>query len=195
MPEERDLSSVLVVSGTDKGNKYISDLLPPADFSPVAFAGSAGEAKRMMLLTPYDIVIINCPLPDEFGAGLALDISKDEAVGVLLMVKNELYEQITYKVEEHGVFTVGKPGTKQSIYQAVKLLVAAKARLRRVEMKAAGLQAKMEEIRIVNRAKWLLIDHFKMNESEAHRYIEKQSMDTRTPRREVAEGIIRTYEI
>lgn len=51
----------------------------------------------------------------------------------------------------------------------------------------------MEEIRLVNRAKWLLISELKMEEPQAHRYIEKQSMDLCVPKRQVAEDIIRTY--
>ena len=57
-----------------------------------------------------------------------------------------------------------------------------------------ALEEKIEEIRLVNRAKWLLIERLGMTEAEAHRYIEKQSMDQRIPRRELAENIIKTYE-
>jgi response regulator NasT len=33
-----------------------------------------------------------------------------------------------------------------------------------------------------------------MTEGQAHRYIEKQAMDMRTPRKEIAENILKTYE-
>ena len=52
----------------------------------------------------------------------------------------------------------------------------------------------MEEIRIVNHAKWMLIEQLKMSESEAHRYIEKQAMDRCVTRRAVAEDILQTYK-
>ena len=55
------------------------------------------------------------------------------------------------------------------------------------------LEEKMEEIRIVNRAKWLLISQLNMDEPQAHRYIEKQAMDRCVPKRRVAEEIISTY--
>ncbi len=51
----------------------------------------------------------------------------------------------------------------------------------------------MDEIRLVNRAKWLLISELHMSEPEAHRYIEKQAMDLCVRRRNVAEEIIKTY--
>jgi len=55
------------------------------------------------------------------------------------------------------------------------------------------VEEKMEEIRLVNRAKWLLISELKMDEPLAHRYIEKQAMDRCISKREVAEEIIKTY--
>ena len=52
----------------------------------------------------------------------------------------------------------------------------------------------MEEIRLVNRAKWILIEQLKMTEAEAHRFIEKQAMDRCSAKREIALGIIKTYQ-
>lgn len=52
---------------------------------------------------------------------------------------------------------------------------------------------KIEEIRIVNRAKWLLIDHSRMTEPEAHRFIEKKAMDDRVSKKDVALRIISQY--
>ena len=52
----------------------------------------------------------------------------------------------------------------------------------------------MADIRVVNRAKWLLMEKLNLSEKDAHYYIEKQAMDLRIPRREVAGNIIRTYE-
>ena len=63
-----------------------------------------------------------------------------------------------------------------------------------MEQKTASIEEKMEEIRIVNRAKCLLIEQLKMTEKEAHRYIEKQAMDRCVTRRTIAENIISTYK-
>ena len=55
-------------------------------------------------------------------------------------------------------------------------------------------QKKIEEIRVVNRAKLILIQVLKMTENQAQHYIEKQSMDLRQSRLVTAENILRTYE-
>lgn len=193
MTSRRTQYRVLIVSAVEKIYEYITEILPPGEFSPILRAASAGEAKRMLVSDEADIVIINTPLPDEFGTELALDLSGGTA-GVLLLVKNDYFDQVCYKVEREGVLTVGKPSSRQTLYGAVKLAATMSARLAKMERKNKTLQEKMADIRTVNRAKWLLIENLNMTERDAHYYIEKQAMDMRLSRHEVAENIIRTYD-
>ena len=51
----------------------------------------------------------------------------------------------------------------------------------------------LNDLRVIDRAKLLLIQYFGFTEKQAHRYIEKQAMDRCISRREVAEEIIKTY--
>lgn len=186
--------SVLLVSSSDQFNKKTMELLPLTDYYPVVTASCVSEAKRRMLEQSYDIVIINAPLTDDFGMRLAIDACKNSNAGVLLLVKNEFYNDIYAKVVEFGVLTLPKPTTTQMISQTLRVLCATRERMRLVEEKQATVEEKMEEIRLVNRAKWLLIECLSMTEVEAHRYIEKQSMDQRASKREIAENIIKTYK-
>ena len=167
---------VLVAGSGDKVFDFISELLPPSGSEPLLRAGDAGEVRRMLLDSPVDIVIINTPLSDDFGVELALDLA-ESATGVLLLVKNELFEQVCDKVEDSGVLTLGKPMSRQGFYSAVKLVTAMTARLSKMEKVNRTLQEKMADIRVVNRAKWLLIEHHHMKEQDAHYFIEKQAMD------------------
>ena len=194
MATEKRKYRVLVADSGDKIYEYISQSLPRGDYDPIVKAGDAGEVRRMMLDAPADIVIINTPLRDEFGTELAIDLAEGTA-GVLLLVKNELYDQVCYRAEDSGVLTLGKPTSRQGFYSAVKLLTAMTARLSRLEKVNHTLQEKMADIRVINRAKWLLIEHHHMKEQDAHYFIEKQAMDTRLSRREVAENIIRSYDM
>ena len=80
--------------------------------------------------------------------------------------------------QEFMIMPVSAPTFKEAIrMETLRLLCITRERLRGMEKKAVTLQEKMEEIRLVNRAKWLLIEELKMTEQEAHRYIEKQAMD------------------
>ena len=71
--------------------------------------------------------------------------------------------------------------------------MSAREKIRKTEIRTLSFEEKMNEIRLVNRAKWLLISHLQMTEPDAHRYIEKQAMDRCISKKTVAEEIIRTY--
>ena len=186
--------SVLVVSSEQRFSRSLSPLLPETDYYPVHSVSSAAAAQRAFLERPYDFLIIDAPLPDDFGIKLAAGLCDEKNAVALLFVKSEMYADITSKASEYGIFTLSRPISAQTVSYALRWMCATRERLRRLEKKSVSMEEKMEEIRLVNRAKWILIDRLKMTEADAHRYIEKQAMDLRISRREAAENIIKTYK-
>jgi len=189
-----NLYSALIVSSTDKGAEFIHELLTPDKYEAVSTAKNAGEAKRMLITRNYDLIIIKAPLTDEFGTDFAVDICQNTQSCALILVKNDQYEQTLYQAEPYGVLTLSKPMTKQTLYASLGLMCATRERLKKLEKKNESLEEKMAEIRVVNRAKWVLIDYLKMTETQAHRFIEKKAMDMRLTKKAAAEAIIRTYD-
>lgn len=185
--------SVLIVSAAEGFNDALSTLLPTSKYSPTNFVSNISAAKRALAERAFDFVIINSPLPDDIGTRFAIDTGSSKETVVLLMVRAELQEEIYDKVAEHGVFVLPKPTSKPTMAIALSWLSSAREKLRKTEKKTLSIEEKMEEIRIVNRAKWLLISELKMDEQGAHRYIEKQAMDRCISKRIVAEEIIKTY--
>ncbi len=185
--------SVLVVSAAEKLNTTLVSFLPESHYQPVRVVTSVSAAKRAWSERDYDFVIINVPLPDDDGIRFAIDTGSLKGTVVLLFVRAELCDDIRDKVVEYGVFTLAKPLSRPVFSLALDWMAAARERLRKLEKKALSVEEKMEEIRVVNRAKWLLISELKMDEPQAHRYIEKQAMDRCVSKREVAEEIVKTY--
>ena len=185
--------SVLIVSAAESFNDALSALLPNSKYSPTHFVSNISAAKRALAERAFDFVIINSPLPDDIGTRFAIDTGNSKETVVLLMVRAELQAEIYDKVAEHGVFVLPKPTSKPIIITALSWLSSAREKLRKTEKKTLSIEEKMEEIRIVNRAKWILIRELKLEEPEAHRYIEKQAMDRCISKRIVAEEIIKTY--
>lgn len=186
--------SVLIVSSSDRFINSIMPLLPMTDYWPVTTVGSVSEARRTIVDSAFDIVLINAPLPDDFGMRLAIDICSNSSAGVLLLVKNDCFNDVYAKVVGYGVITLSKPTNMQMVSHNLRILCATRERLRQMEVKQATVEEKIAEMRLINRAKWLLIEYMSITEPEAHRYIEKQSMDLRISKRQVAENIIKTYK-
>ena len=185
---------VLVAGGNEKLCELLSEILPKNEYAFLPPAKTAGEVRRLTMDRSVDLVILNAPLKDEFGIQLAQDLAENN-MGVLLLTGSDVSEQVSYRVEQSGVITLAKPTTKQSLYIAIRALTALRSKLLQMELKTKALQQKVADIHTVNHAKWLLIQHDNMTENDAHRFIEKQAMDMRLSRREVAESIIRTYDM
>ena len=194
MEDSRRTYSVLVVAAAAKFHMSLREMLPEDRYDPVCAAGSVSEARRALLERPFDIVVISTPLPDEFGTKLAMHVVDSSSAGVLLLVGAEHYPDISVGLSPYGILTLQKPTTPQLILQSLQLLCGTRERLRKMEQKTASIEEKMAEIRLVNRAKWLLIDREGMTEQDAHRFIEKQAMDRCVTRRAVADQVIARYQ-
>ena len=191
----RHVYSLLLASPSDKLSQTLLPLLPPDRFPPSAVisASSAADARQKLAARRPDLLLVNAPLPDESGISLAADACRTSTAGVLLLVRAEQYADLCWQATAAGVLVLSKPTSSQLLLQALTLLCGTRERLRLMEQKTVSMQDKMEEIRIVNRAKWVLIAQLRMTEQEAHRYIEKQAMDRCETRRAVAESILSTY--
>ena len=183
--------SVLSVAAAEKFHTSLRELLPSGRYDPVHSAFDAAEARRRILESRYDIIVISAPLRDEFGTHLAQHFAENSGAGILLLVKPEYYSDVSAQVTPLGVLTLSKPTSPQLMLQCMELLCGTRERLRRMEQKSASIEDKMAEIRLVNRAKWVLIEKQGMSEQDAHRYIEKQAMDRCVSKRVIAEEILR----
>ncbi len=188
------MNRTLIVSSSAAGAQLVQELLPPRDYSPVVTACGGAEARRYCAEGDYDIVIINTPLSDEFGHDLAVSIASGSAAGVVMLVKNERADDIAARVEPAGVFVIPKPISRPFFFQALRLVDVSCRRMLLLRRENCRLQTTIEELRLIDRAKCALIQCLLMTEPQAHRYIEKQAMDLRCPKRQVAENILKTYE-
>lgn len=184
---------VLTVSSTPQFHQSLAKFLNAIDCEVVCTVASISAARRELLSRSFDLVLINAPLPDEYGSRLAMDLSGTPGCIVLMLLPSDACEELTAKLSPMGIFTLPKPVSAQQLDHALSWMITARERLRRLEKKTGTVEEKIEQLRLVNRAKWLLIEQLKMTEQEAHRYIEKQAMDRCTSKSDIALSIIKTY--
>ncbi len=189
---QSDTYSVLLVSASEKLNTAMASALPSTDFWPIRTVRSVSQARRLTLETPFDLILVNSPLPDGGALQFCIDVCSRSESGVLLLVPGEDYEETYYEALPHGVMTLSRPVTREILTQSLRLLCAVRERLRSVGKAQTTVEEKMEELRLVNKAKWILMERQGMKEDEAHRAILRQAMEQRVSKKEIAEKIIRS---
>lgn len=188
------MESALIVSSYEKNAALFSEMLHAASIQYIVTLGTCGEARCLLMEREFDLVIIDAPLQDESGESLAQHIAEKGMMQVILLVKSEFFEEISAATENYGVLTVCKPIQKSMFWSALKFARSTATRLKNMQAENHKLKQKIEDIRIVDRAKCVLVAQFAMTEQEAHRYIEKKAMDERATKRAVAEEILALYE-
>ena len=185
---------VFVISSNENFHRYVRENLPDGDFTVSGSAGSCTEARQKMMGNRCAVVIINIPLADECGTELASDLAESSPASVIAVVKNEQEPEFRQSLEPAGIFVLGRPFPHSSFHQALYDAASAYARMQTMSLENQRLQIKLIDLRLVNRAKYALIQYLGMTEEQAHKYIEQQAMNQRISKRTAAENILKTYE-
>lgn len=188
------MKSALIVMQPQKSIAFFAEMLHAASVNQIAVLNSCGEARRLLLERDFDLIIIDSPLPDETGESFARHVSAKGISQVILAVNSEYFDAMSAVCENDGVLTVAKPINKDFFWAALTLAKTMRAKLKDKQAEDAKLKQKLEDIRVIDRAKRMLITYAGLSEQGAHRHIEKQAMDLRSTKRAVAEGIIKIYE-
>ena len=186
---EAESHSVLLVSRDSKIVSQISAFLVPPLFE-LTTTSDFNEARRLATERSFNIIIADSG--DGYDTDFAINIA-DSYSTILLLVPNEHFDEISYRVEGYGILTITKPFEPFYLYNMMKIAIAVQYKVQVLSSQTTKLKVKMEEIKQVNRAKMLLMQNMKMTEQEAHRYIEKEAMDRGMKRTAISEEIIKTY--
>lgn len=184
-----DQIKVLLVLKDSKLSSQIKQILvaPLFDISEIS---DFNEARRRIHDDNYKIIITENA--DGEGRDFAVDISENAAT-IMLFATNEVFDHVSYYVEPYGVLTIVKPFEQFYFYNMIKVALAVHAKVERLTFQTIQMKHKMDEVKLINRAKMLLMSHMNMTEEEAHRYIEKQAMDRCAKKLEIADEIVRSY--
>lgn len=180
----------LIVSAGANANEYLAKHVQDLGYTRPVIVASGGEARRQIGDKEFEVVIVNTPLPDEFGHELSTYAVEKSHAGVVLLAKSGTAEQISGKLQDYGVLVLGKPFSGAQFRQTVQIAASCYRRLAALQQENSRLLDKISQIRLVDRAKCYLIEKKGMTEAEAHRMIEKDAMDTRRSRGEIAQRIL-----
>ena len=105
------MPSALIASAGNNANEYLAKHVAELGYLRPTIVASGGEARRRMGDIDFEVVIINTPLPDEFGHELSTYAVEKSNAGVILLAKAGTADQISDKLQQHGVLVLAKPFT------------------------------------------------------------------------------------
>lgn len=189
-------ANILIVSSSKTVVGRINEILQKEGLSPCTCVNGVSQAKRILIDTDVDLVIIDVPLATEDGIQFAIDLARSKCFdySIIMLTKANQSDQNFYQTERMGIVTFKRPVDPHLLVQTIHLLLSFRVKIKKLESKADKLQQKLEDDRLVSRAKILLVERLKMSEQDAHHYIEKMAMDRCVKKTTIANDIIRMYE-
>ena len=183
---------VLVVSSRDQFDPYITDSMPSGMDMTADIKRNASAARRLLLEREYDIIIINAPLSDETGFELALDTVS--TCQVLLVTPKEIFDEVLDRVTDYGVIVMPDGSSVSRMEKILRYLIAESNKIKKLQKQIADVQDKMDQMCLIDKAKFMLIEEKHISEDEAHRMIGKVAMDNGISRGKAARKIIDDLE-
>ena len=185
------MENVLIVSSNKNAADILTKFLNDSFRCSVRTVATASDARGIVSGNQsWELVMINIPLSDERGTDLAEYITENTAAGCIVMIKTESAEKLMEWADRCNIIVASKPFSRQVLYQIVKAVEMSVRRTWNLYQETVRLERQISEIRLIDKAKFLLMQYKNMTEDEAHSYIEQYAMKKRKKKVIAASEII-----
>ena len=172
----------------------LKEMLTSLDYLVVGEVGDGLSAVNTARELKPDVVLMDIKMPDMDGIEAAKILTEEQIAPVVLLTAYSQKELVDRAKDAGVVGYLIKPFRESDLMPAIEVAISRFKEFQTVRQEVSDLQNALETRKLVERAKGILIDSQGMNEHEAFRKIQKMSMNTRKPMKEVAEAIILAHE-
>ncbi|MHB9095034.1 MAG: ANTAR domain-containing response regulator [Eubacteriales bacterium] len=186
---------VVIADSDVQTRRSLKAILSKAGHVIVGEADDGLAALKLVRTRQPDLVILDAKMAVMDGAEFAYIIEDDGLAPVILMVPGDQFGTYEPNDEKQSFAYVIKPVTEHCLLPIVDVVIKNYKRIRNLEQEVAKLRETIETRKLVEKAKGILMDTYKLPEAEAFKRIQKQSMNKRVSMKSVAKAIILSYEI
>ena len=177
------MDRIVVAFANEEAQRRILRLLASDGWESAACCTSGAEVIRVVRKLGSAIVICGFKLRDMTAADLAADL---RGTAVLLVVSSAVNLDMC---EGENLYKLATPAARSDFFATLDML----RRFEEKNLHHPPPKRKEADQKLIRTAKELLMDVNRMTESEAHRFLQKRSMDSGMKLVETAQYIIDTY--
>ena len=177
------MDRIVVAFANEEAQRRILRLLESDGYVPAACCATGSEAIRTVRKLGSAIVICGFKLRDMTANDLAADLG---GLAVLMVVSSAANLDFC---EGENLHKLATPAPRSDFFATLELL----RRFEEKHLHHPPPKRREEEQKLIQKAKEVLMDVNRMTESEAHRFLQKRSMDAGLKMYETAQIIIDSY--
>lgn len=122
-----------------------------------------------------------------------LSVIDEELLAACILVLESRNDEVFEFLSSSRIMTyITKPVFDENILQITDISIINHKRVQDYERKVKKLNDTLESRKVVEKAKWILVEQNGLSEAEAYEVIKKKSRDNRMPMKNIAEALILT---
>lgn len=185
---------VIVGAASEKTVKSLKQFLIENGFNVIGEASSGHDFLRKVHTMYPDVALVDYKLKGMNGHELSEILISEKICPVIALIASAELGFFVNLSQEPTFVPLVKPCSKQMLTNTINLLVKTSKSLGALEKELKTIKSEKDSKSVINKAKGLLIENMNLTEEEAHRRIQKQSMDKGITKLKIAEAIILMYD-
>lgn len=181
-------ATVIIADSRDSSRKVLKDLLSRSGYLVEAEATNGPELLRKARTMYPDLVIIDSGLEGASIPEIAGIIEGDDISTVLVLIQGSLS-----RVPD-DVAHIQKPFTEDTLLSVLNILLLYQNRLSSARKEVTALKESLQTRKKVEQAKGIIMKRLGIDEAEAYRSMQKESMNRGVSMKELAQAIIAAYK-
>lgn len=174
------MDRVILAFEGERTTARVRDILEGSGAAECLICHSAAEVKRLVNKQHVSVVVCGYKLRDETAEALSEDLPF--SCSVLVLAVQNLLDMI----ESENVFKLTAPVSRNDLLSSVRMLTQVGRRIERYTRPKPSEEDKA----LIGKAKALLMDRNGMTEEQAHRFLQKKSMDSGTKLLQTAQMVL-----
>ena len=168
----------------------LKEILEEEGYEVVGETGRGDEAVQLVRDLDPDLAILDIKMPGMDGLAAAREIAGERRAAVLILTAFSQRDLIEQARDSGALAYLVKPFQKSELVPAIEVALGRFKETKALEEEVHNLQDVLETRKLVERAKGILMDKFKMSEDDAFNFIQKTAMRERVTMKEIARRII-----
>lgn len=174
--------------------KYLQETLTVLGHQVVSTAETGRELVEQCLSLTPDLVITDIRMPDMDGLDAAAAIYAKELVPIIVVSAHHDPELIERAEKNHVIAYLVKPIKEENLEPAIAIAMRRFSEFQATRTEAANLRQALEDRKLVERAKGILMKRTGLAEPDAFRRLQKLASDKNRKLVEVAQSIVMAEE-
>ena len=174
--------------------QYFQETLAELGHQVVSVAQNGRELVEQCLASPPDLVITDIKMPDMDGIDAAVKVCKPEPIPFILVSAYHETELIERAKQEHILAYLVKPIKQADLETAIAIVMRSFEQFKALRDEAESLRHALEDRKLVERAKGILMKRAGLDEHDAFTRLQKLASDKNRKMADIAQMIVTAEE-